>query len=296
MILHQNDYKQIKNDDELTLAIGNFDGVHLGHISIIKKLLSYKDTKHGLLTFDPHPQQLFQKDFKLLSRIDDKIRFLSNQNIEHLFVVKFTKEFSSLSSDEFINFLKRINVKRLVVGADFGFGRNKSGTINDLRLHFEVFVLDEINSSNTRISSSLIKELISNAKFREAEEMLGHPFFIKGKIVSGSQVGRKLSFPTANLDYQNYIIPKTGVYYVKVKYNKKVYEGACSIGYNLTLNTQKDIRFEIFLLDQNIDLYNEEITVYFIEYLRDEIKFANKEALINQIKKDVDLIRSFNKK
>lgn len=291
MKLHRNDYKTIENNDKLTIAIGNFDGVHKGHLSIIRKVVSFTDTKSALLTFNPHPREVFTKNFKIISNIEDKIKYLSNQNIDHLFVVDFTKEFSTLSKEEFILFLKKINTYRLVVGKDFGFGYKKSGNIDDLKKHFEVVVLDEVNNSGSRISSSIIKENIENANFEMAKEMLGHPYFIKGIVVSGSKVGRKLSFPTANLDYKNYVIPKTGVYFVKVKYMNKIYTGAASIGYNLTLNTQENIRFEIFIIDENIDLYNKEIVVYFIKYLREEIKFETKEQLITQITKDVDEIR-----
>jgi riboflavin kinase/FMN adenylyltransferase len=285
-------YKNIKNSEPLTITIGNFDGIHLAHQALLKKLSKYKDTKSGLITFNPHPQKLFKvPNYKKLISLDDKIKIISNFNIDYMFTVEFNEEFSKLSVNEFIDFLKNLNVKRVIIGSDFRFGYKKSGSINDLKKYFKVLVIEDLLTNNELISTTHIKKLIYNAKLDEAKELLTRNYFITGPVMKGSNIGSKIGFPTANIDYNDYLIPKDGVYYANVIYQGKLYRGALNIGHNPTLNYSDKKRVEVHLLDFNGELYGSYLTVYFIKYLREELKFNSKKELIETLKNDVESIR-----
>lgn len=285
-------YKNIKNSEPLTITIGNFDGIHLAHQALLKKLSKYKDTKSGLVTFNPHPSKLFKvPNYQKLISLDDKIKIISNFNIDYMFIVEFDEEFSKLSVNEFINFLKNLNVKRVIIGSDFRFGYKKSGSINDLKKYFKVIVIEDLLTNNELISTTHIKQLIYNAKLDEAKELLTRNYFITGPVMKGSNIGSKIGFPTANIDYNDYLIPKDGVYYANVIYQGKLYRGALNIGHNPTLNYSNKKRVEVHLLDFNGELYGSYLTVYFIKYLREELKFSNKDELIKTLRNDVEAIR-----
>lgn len=287
-----NNYKNIKNTEPLTITIGNFDGVHLAHQTLIKKLNDYKDTKSGLVTFDPHPLKLFKvPNYQKLMNLNDKIKIISEFDLDYVFIVKFNEEFSKLSVNEFIGFLKQINVKRVIIGSDFRFAYKKLGTIKDLKAHFEVVVIDDLLTNNKLISTTHIKELIYNAKLDQAKALLTRNYFMSTTVISGSNIGSKLGFPTANLDYNDYLVPKDGVYYANVVYKGKLYKGALNIGHNPTLNYSDKKRVEVHLLDFSGELYGEALKVYFIKYLREELKFKNKEELIKTLKNDIDMVR-----
>ncbi len=285
-------YKNIKNSEPLTITIGNFDGIHLAHQALLKKLSKYKDTKSGLVTFNPHPSKLFKvPNYQKLMSLDDKIKIISNFNIDYMFVVEFDEEFSKLSVNEFIDFLKNLNVKRVIIGSDFRFGYKKSGSINDLKKYFKVIVIEDLLTNNELISTTHIKQLIYNAKLDEAKKLLTRNYFITGPVMKGSNIGSKIGFPTANIDYNDYLIPKDGVYYANVIYQGKLYRGALNIGHNPTLNYSNKKRVEVHLLDFNGELYGSYLTVYFIKYLREELKFNNKDELIKTLRNDVKSIR-----
>ena len=217
-------YKNIKNSEPLTITIGNFDGIHLAHQALLKKLSKYKDTKSGLITFNPHPQKLFKvPNYKKLISLDDKIKIISNFNIDYMFTVEFNEEFSKLSVNEFIDFLKNLNVKRVIIGSDFRFGYKKSGSINDLKKYFKVLVIEDLLTNNELISTTHIKKLIYNAKLDEAKELLTRNYFITGPVMKGSNIGSKIGFPTANIDYNDYLIPKDGVYYAMLLSRKTLW-------------------------------------------------------------------------
>lgn len=294
MIVYKGRYNEIAREDKLTVTIGNFDGIHLGHLALINKVLSFTDTNSGVITFSPHPKELFTGDAKTLNSDEDKISRLKDFSIDVLFMIDFDNDFANLSKDEFIKWLKQIGVVRICVGRDFGFGKGKSGNVSDLAKHFELVTVDDFKINDIRVSSSIIKELIYKGDFNQVEKLLGYKYSVRGRVVDGDKVGRTLNFPTANVDYGKYYLPKTGVYYVDVKYLDKVYVGVCSIGYNVTLNKQDKIRFEVFIINEKLDLYNKEITVTFNKYLREEIKFSTKEALIKQIQNDVLLVEKLS--
>ena len=297
MIKLEGNYQTIKNTEPLTLAIGNFDGVHLGLQNIISKATSYSDTKSAAMTFFPHPVSFITKQYRpTLMDNHDKYEFLSKLGLDYFIIIDFNAEFSQLSAQAFVEFLKSINVKRVIVGRDFKFGHRGSGNVNDLATHFEVVTLPDMLYRQTRISTTYIKTLLDNGDVKTAKILLNKPYAIHGKVVHGNKVGRMMGFPTANIDYGQYYLPKIGIYAVKVKYLGKTYLGCANLGHNPTLNYSTTRKLEVFIMDFEGDLYDEEITIYFDQYLRDEEKYDDVDALVKQIKKDVKKVYTLAKK
>ena len=285
-------YNKITNTEPITLTMGNFDGLHLGHQQLIERVLSYRDTKHAILTFDPHPSSVLRKQpFRTLTQKNDKIELFSRFELDYAFIIKFDMEFSKLTIDEFIAFLKKLSVKRMVIGRDARFAYRGEGTIQDLKKHFMVDIVDDMLYNHTRVSTTYIKDFIATGDLSSARKLLNSHYHIKGKVVHGNKVGHKLGFPTANVDYGNYFLPKTGVYYVRVRLDEKWHHGMANIGNNPTLNYSIDKRLEIYILDFNQEIYGKEIEIAFFHYMRQEMKFKDKKELIDQLKKDELAVR-----
>lgn len=292
MKIYYNSYDQMNNKKPITLTMGNFDGLHMGHQRLINRVLTYRDTKHAVLTFDPHPSAVLRdSSFKTLMQKRDKLDQFSALELDYAFVVKFDKQFSQLSVEEFIQFLKSINVKRLVIGRDARFGYRGQGTIKDLEKRFAVDVVPDLVYKNIRVSTTYIKDFLKNGDIEIANELLGNPYLIRGKIVHGNQIGKSLGFPTANVDYNHYFLPKVGVYYVNIQIDDKQYFGMANIGYNPTVNYSIEKRLEVHIFDFNDSVYNHAIAVTFIQFIRDEMKFKSKSILIKQLNKDRDTIK-----
>ncbi len=286
-------FNNIKVSEPLTLTIGNFDGVHLGHQLLINKVVSYGDTKHALMTFNPHPMKVLRDiSFKEISTLEQKVSFLKPFKLDYLLVVTFNEAFYTLTKEEFIAFLKDINVKRLVIGKDFRFGKNASGSLTDLIDVFDVVVIDDMKKGQIRISTTYIKDLISETKLDEAEKMLTRKYQITGKVIDGDKVGRTLGIPTANLFVENYVLPNNGVYFVTVILDGKKYGGALNIGYNPTINYSVKKRVEVHILDFDDNIYGKELTLVFQKYLRPELQFNTKESLISQMALDLQNCRN----
>lgn len=285
-------YHLIENKDPITITMGNFDGLHLGHQQLIERVLTYEDTKHGVLTFDPHPSSVLRKQmFRTLTQKDDKIDLFSRYPMDYVFVVDFDIPFSELTVEQFIEFLRRINVKRLVIGRDARFAYRGEGTIQDLKKYFYVDVLDDLVYNHTRVSTTYIKDFLSSGDLGSARKLLNRHYDIKGIVVHGNKIGHKLGFPTANIDYGTYYLPKSGVYYVKVQVDGKWYHAMANIGNNPTLNFSFEKRLEINILDFDQDIYGKKLDIIFMHYIRQELKFKNKKELIDQLKKDENSIR-----
>jgi len=285
-------YEKIKQNQPLTVAIGNFDGLHLGHQRLIERVKSYDDTKHAILTFDPHPMTILRKSpFYILTKTEDKIDILNTLGLDYFYLITFNQELQSLTVPQFIDFLKKISVKRLILGRDFRFGTKGSGSIEDLKQHFLVETVEDILYNQTRISSTYIKDLLDQGLPGEVRKLLTRHYQINGKVVHGNHIGKSLGFPTANIDYDHYYLPKNGVYYVKVGLNGTWYDAMANIGNNPTLNYSSKKRLEIYILDFNQNIYNHDVRVKFYHYIREEMKFESKKALINQLKNDEEVIR-----
>lgn len=288
MNVYIDDFQNLRNEEPLTLTIGNFDGIHIGHQALIKKTTSFYDTKSALMTFDPHPIRLLRdvKHQKLMS-IQQKIEVLKQTTLDRVYIVNFKKEFADLTKDEYIEFLKELNVKRIVVGMDFKFGAFAKGTISDLEEHFEVIAIDDILINRTRVSTTYVKDLIYSGELERVYSLLDRHYEIEGSVIHGDKVGRTLGIPTANLYYDDYVLPKNGVYYSIVELEGKRYAGALNIGYNPTINHSAKKRVEVHILNFNEEIYDQELKIKIIKFLRPELKFKGKDELVKQLEEDL---------
>jgi len=282
------------------VTIGTFDGVHQGHKKIIEKLNSSKkdcNCETLLLTFFPHPRMVLQSDLeiKLLNTIDEKVKLLEEAGLDNVIIHPFDHDFSRLTAEKFIKsvLVNQFNVKKIIVGYDHRFGRNRTAAYDDLvsfgkLFNFEVEQIsvqeiDAVSISSTKIRNALLKD--GNVSL--ANEYLGYNYFITGKVIKGKKIGRTIGFPTANIyikeEYK--LIPKNGVYVVTSKINNQQFNGMMNIGYNPTFNGElKSIEVHFFNFNQ--DIYNQEIQVEILERIRDEQKFDTIEDLKAQLEKD----------
>lgn len=293
-VIYLND--KSKYIDDLTLTIGNFDGLHKGHMELVKKLLTFKDYKTAAMTFNPHPSEFFRGVSENITTIDEKISLFEKTNIDYLIVVNFNMDIAKLTPDEFIEYLKVLGVKRVIVGHDYRFGTKASGSTDDLVKHFETIIINEVINNNFRISSTLIKELIKSGNVSEANNYLGYPFFLKGFIEHGNKIGRTLGFPTANIHYDGHLIPKNGIYITLIEIDGKKHFSVTNVGNNPTVNYSKVRRVEAFILNYNEEIYDKDVKLEFIERIRDELKFDNIEDLKTQMNIDVKLTEEYSKK
>ena len=268
-------------------AVGNFDGVHLGHQKLIEECKRH-GYKSAVLTFYPHPSVFLKKipNYPLVTPLEHKVDILSRMGIDYLIVVEFNDDMADMPKEEFIEYMKFMNIKSCVCGYDFTFGRRAEGNISDLREVFEFYEVKKFVFDDVRVSTTYIRELISIGNVYEANRLLGRHFSIRGKVKFGTQQGRVIGFPTANIDYKNYFLPETGVYFVNVKVEGILYLGMCNIGHNPTFNFSYNKRVEVNIFGLDADIYGDEIEIYFVQRIRNEMKFENVNDLIKQLKID----------
>ncbi|MGZ4056990.1 MAG: bifunctional riboflavin kinase/FAD synthetase [Bacteroidia bacterium] len=291
------DFKNVKNP---IVTTGTFDGVHLGHQKIIARLKEAAKNENGetvLLTFYPHPRMvLFPDDneLKLLNTQDEKIKLLENYGVEHLIIYPFTKEFSRLTSVEFVRniLVNRIKTKRLVIGYNHHFGRNREGSFEHLKEYgplygFEVEEIPAKDIDHIEVSSTKIRKALQSGDVKMAADYLGHLYSLGGKVVAGKQLGRTIGYPTANIVVEDKykLIPADGVYVVKVEHKGDLFGGMLNIGNNPTIEG-KGRSIEVNIFNFNKDIYGDDATIYFIKRLRDEVKFNNLEELKAALAKD----------
>ncbi|MGN1277004.1 MAG: bifunctional riboflavin kinase/FAD synthetase, partial [Floccifex sp.] len=273
-------------------CIGYFDGTHLGHQQLFTTCLKHaQNLKKVCITFDPDPWVIFKKEVqKHLMTLEDKIRFLDSFGFDELYILEFTKEFASLSISSFHQILKQMNIQILVCGFDFKYGKQNSGDVKSLSLQndFQVIVVDSVNYSNSKISTSRIEPLIMNGKIKEANELLGYLYSIQGKVVHGYKRGSDiLQIPTANLEVEKeYILPANGVYAGLVYVNHQFHKAMINIGKNPTFENKKK-SIEAHIIDFNEDIYDKTVRFFFIDYLRSEQKFSCIQELKNQLLFDI---------
>ena len=267
-------------------ALGTFDGVHLGHRLLIEKskVTGYKSL---VITFE----NLIKKNYQLQTT-KQKHDLIEAIGVDYLIVFSF-QAVKNVFFTEFIKMLKKLNVKNIVCGDDFRFGYKREGDIVDLKKHFKVTVLDYSKFDDTRVSTSIIKELLMAGEVAYASKLLGRNYSIVGNVIHGSKVGRKLGYPTANIDYSNYLLPKCGVYVSKVLFKGKEYIGMANIGHNPTINEQTEKRLEVHILEFNEEIYGEEIEVSFIKFIRNEERFSSKEELIKKLEDDYAICKNY---
>lgn len=291
------DFKSIPNP---VVTTGTFDGVHLGHQKIISRLKEIAKAENGetvLLTFYPHPRMvLFPDDneLKMINTQQEKIALLEQYGIDHLIIYPFTKEFSRLTSVEFVRniLVNTIQTKRLVIGYNHHFGRNREGSFEHLKEYgplygFDVEEIPAKDIDSIEISSTKIRNALLSGDVKTATNYLGHSFSITGKVVGGKKLGRTIGYPTANIDINDKykIIPADGVYAVNVIHDGKILEGMLNIGNNPTVEGKgRSIEVNIFNFDKEI--YGDDATIIFIERLRDEVTFNGLEQLKEQLSKD----------
>ena len=290
------------NAQNPVLTIGTFDGVHLGHRKIIDALCQRAKAMNGesvIFTFDPHPRKVVaagESTLRLLTTLDEKIALLQQSGIDHLIIYPFTKEFSQLTYEEFVEkvLVHKIHTSFLVVGYDHKFGKDRKGDFEFLkecanRFDLRIEKLDVLLMNEANISSTKIREAIQQGDFDIANAFLGYPFMLHGTVVEGQQLGRKIQFPTANVEATDpdKIIPGYGVYAVKVMVKNQTYYGMLNIGNRPTVNQNADNRsIEVHIFDFDSEIYGELIELKFYKKLREEQKFASLDALKDQLAKD----------
>ncbi|MDC6447600.1 bifunctional riboflavin kinase/FAD synthetase [Alphaproteobacteria bacterium] len=291
----------------LCLTIGNFDGIHKGHQSVIKKLIEESKEsklKSALMTFTPHPKTFFghSKNIFNITTKNEKLNLLQEMGLDIYVDFEFDEELANLSADDFIQkiIIEKLNVKKIVIGSDFKFGKDRKGNLKTLRLlsltlGFDLAVIDILNIEDIdkKFSSSYVREMIMGGNFELVSKMLNRNWRMIGTIVKGNQKARQINFPTANLHPEEKILPKMGVYCVKASIDSKMYKGVANFGYRPTVDGST-LLLEVHLFDFNEDIYGKELTVEFLTFIRPEQKFDNFEKLTNQIQKDIITAKNYH--
>ncbi|MEP0368144.1 MAG: bifunctional riboflavin kinase/FAD synthetase [Cyclobacteriaceae bacterium] len=285
---------------ETVVTSGTFDGVHVGHQKILRSIAKeaqVNDMKSVVVTFWPHPRFVLKKnhdDLKLLSTFEEKAQLIEKNGIDYLIKIPFTKSFSELSSEQFINdvIVDKINTKRLVIGYDHKFGKNREGGFDYLKANasrygFEVREIPRQDIEDVGVSSTEIRKALTDGDIRTANEFLGRKYSLSGFVKEGDRIGRSIGFPTANLDVPEFykLIPRDGAYAVWVEFQNHMHMGMLNIGVRPTVSGEER-RIEVNIFDFGKDIYNERLTIHFHSLLRNEQRFESIDALKAQLQND----------
>jgi len=301
-------FSNISSQEKNTvLALGNFDGIHLGHQKILTKIqeIAKKSNKRtAIMSFEPHPYRFFNKtkNFNILS-LQDKITLLKNNHIDYLYLVKFNKNFANITAAEFIKqiLIEKLTISHLVIGYDFIFGKNRSGNADYLKTasknHHIPFtqISSHITANGEIYSSTQIRKALTVGNIENASRMLGRNYFIKNRVIEGKKIARNLGYPTANLKLNNLCLAKFGVYIVKVHIENNIFNGIANIGIKPTVTDANIPILEAHIFDFNRNLYGQKIKVEFISFLREEKKFSNIAELKSQITLDINQAKTLLK-
>ena len=283
------------------VTIGTFDGVHQGHTQIIRRLLDAKKESGGetfLFTFDPHPRQVLfpdKQDLRLLTLTAEKMALLEEAGIDHVLVFPFTHEFASQSAHTYVKnvLVEGIGVKKLIIGYDHRFGKDREGNIEMLvqygkELQFAVEEIPAHEIDHINVSSTKIRKALEAGDIQTANTFLGYEYFLSGSVVEGKKLGRTIGYPTANLRIENpfKLIPKMGVYAATTRINDVVYKGMMNIGYNPTTDQDQKIKIELHIFNLDANLYGCNLTLQIKNRLRDEVKFSSLDELKKQLHVD----------
>lgn len=281
------------------LAIGNFDGLHLGHQALLAKTIDIakgQQVRPAVMTFEPHPREFFmpQNAPARLSSLREKLEYFKEAGVEDVFVLRFNQTFSAITAQDFMHKVLRESLKAntILVGGDFCFGAKRKGTVQDLiAADFELIDFPEVKVGGARVSSTLVRNALAGGDFVQAERLLGRPYSISGKVVHGAKRGRQLGYPTANVHMRHERPAFTGVYAVKLGGRN----GVANLGVRPTIGGIPKLMLEVYVFDFNGDLYDQHVHVQFFHKIRDEIKFDGLDALKAQIARDVESAQDFFK-
>jgi riboflavin kinase/FMN adenylyltransferase len=294
---HIDDFKPVKN---AVVTIGTFDGVHVGHRKIISRIKELAQASGGetvILTFFPHPRMILHPEdesIKLINTINEKAELLEQLGVDHLIITPFSRDFSNQSAEDYIRdiLVNKIGTKKIVIGYDHRFGKDRRGGLDDLLKFapvygFDVIEIPEQDINEVAISSTRVREALLQANIDLANTFLGYPFFITGKVIRGDQIGRQIGYPTANImvEEKYKLIPDDGIFAVKVQLQGTEYKGMAYIGSRPTINGMTR-NIEVNLFDFNKEIYNETIRMEFFHFVRGDAKFNGLDELKAQIAKD----------
>lgn len=300
-------FKHLPSFKNAVLSIGTYDGVHAGHQVIIQRLNEIAkdiDGESVLLTFDPHPRLVLHpqdKSLKLISTIEEKIHLLESFGLQHLVIAEFSVDFASMDAEKYVEevLIKNFHPKKIIIGYDHRFGKGRTGDIQLLQAlgpkfgydveEISVQTIDEISVSSTKV-----RQALASGDIKTANQYLAHPFTLSGTVVHGDKIGRTLGFPTANLKVtgEHKLIPTPGVYAVKVLIDNEILKGALNIGHRPTVTSDGELRVEVYILDYEGDLYDKEITLVFVDFIRKDEKFNSLDDLIQRMNQDIIEVRA----
>lgn len=302
-----NSPEEFKQVPYAVVTSGTFDGVHVGHQKILSRIKDIAHKKEGgetvLITYWPHPRFVLHHDqnLQLLSSMEEKAFLLEKHEIDHLVIIPFTPQFADMSSDDFIEniLVKQIGTKKLVIGYDHKFGKNRSGSFDELKKNgpkygFEVEEIPEQDIDHVAVSSTKIREALVSGNVDKANLYLDRYYEVNGHVMDGDKIGRTIGFPTANIsvDFEQKLIPADGIYAVKVDVMNATYNGMLNIGYRPTVEGRRKV-MEVHIFDFSENIYGAEIRVIFHKRIRDEIKFDGIDALKHQLEKDEQTVRNY---
>ncbi len=297
------DFNKLNN---AVVTIGTFDGVHIGHQKILQRLIETSKNIDGetvLITFWPHPRYVLNPNgnkFHLLTSIEEKSEILEEIEINHLIIIPFTREFSNMSSEDFVKkvLVDKIGTKKLVIGYDHRFGKDRLGSFEELKKDaplygFDVEEIPEQDVDHVAVSSTKIRKALEEGDIETANKYLGRQYHLSGLVVKGNGLGKTLGFPTANINplFEYKLIPADGIYAVSVTRNKKTFSGMLNIGLRPTVGGKERV-IEVNIFDFDEDIYGENITVKFHQKTRNEVKFETVQKLVEQLQKDKNEIKN----
>ena len=301
MIIYKN--TNIKNKHKnAVIAIGNFDGVHLGHQKVLSQArlkAKRENLKFGIITFEPIPNMFFNKNIKYhrINLVNQKIHYLKKIKLDFLIIIHFNNQFSNISADNFIKkiLVKKIKSKYSFVSQNFRFGKKRNGNTTTLKkfekkYSYKTVITAPFQKNKKIISSSLIRKNITKGKVEIVQRLLGRPWSVEGKVVKGQKRGRKIGFPTCNIKWKSYALPKLGVYTIKVESKNFKKKGIANIGYRPSFNG-KTLLLEVNIFGIKANLYNKTLKISFMKFVRPEKKFNNISELKNQIKRDITIAK-----
>ncbi|TCC82125.1 bifunctional riboflavin kinase/FAD synthetase [Pedobacter hiemivivus] len=304
-----NHFSEFKRLNNAVVTIGTFDGVHYGHQKIIKRLCELAKATGGesvILTFFPHPRLIIDpenQDLKMINTINEKAKILAGLGVDHLIITPFTRDFSNLSPSEYIKniLVDTIGIKHLIVGYDHRFGKDRAGGMPELEAEaktydYKIEVIPEQDINDVAVSSTKIRSALLSGKVALAAKYLGYNFSLFGRVIKGDKIGRTIGFPTANIFIEETykLIPSDGIYAVTVDMDGQPFKGMAYIGQRPTINGMTR-NIEVNIFDFNQEIYGQDITMTFLQFLRDDVKFTGLEALKVQLQKDKeDTLAYFN--